>query len=105
MHLEAAHIDAARKHRPVGPEAAEALAVLQGCGTAETGPIERQVAVAGHPVEKRRIREFRLIEAGDAAELDARECRDAAEARVREASIVEKDRTRDVDRGVEGGSR
>jgi hypothetical protein len=90
VHLEPTQIDARGEQGPVAPEAAEALAVLQGGGARETGLVEREISVAGHPVEKRRIAELRLVEAGHAVELGAGEAAAALKPHFVEAGIAEK---------------
>src|SRR5262245_52548640 len=72
MNLEAANIGASRKRRSIAPESADAFRILQGCWTRKADTVERQVAIAAHAVEKSGVREFRLVEAGDAVELDVR---------------------------------
>ena len=88
MHLEPANVGARREYRAVAPQPAEAFAVLQRGRAAEAGPVERQVAVAGHAVEKGGIAELRLVEAGNAAEFGTGKRRAPAEvARSNRASL------------------
>src|SRR5262245_41225625 len=101
MDLEAATVGTSSKRRSIAPESADAFGILQGCRARKAGTVERQVAIAAHAVEKRRIREFHLVEAGDAVELGTREGRNAPETGAVEAAVVEECRRREVDGCVE----
>src|SRR5262245_27580799 len=94
MNLETANIGTSRKRRSIAPESANAFGILQAYWTRKAGTVEREVAVAAHAVEKRGVREFHLVEAGDAVELDAREGRNALETGPVEAAVVEERRRR-----------
>src|SRR5215470_11567289 len=101
VHFEPARVDTAREDRAVAPEPAEALAVLQRGRGGESRPIEREVAVAGHAIEKRGIAELGPVEAGDAKKLGTGEGGAAAESRLIEAGIAEEARLREARRRVE----
>src|SRR5262245_61995566 len=90
VHLEPTQIDARGEQGPVAPKAAETLAVLQRGGARETGLVEREISVAGHPIEKRGMAELRLVEAGHAVELGAGEAAAALKTHFVEAGIAEK---------------
>src|SRR5262249_27426420 len=90
VHLEPAHVGAIREDRAVAPQPAEAFAVLQGRGRGKPRAVERQVAVAGHAIEKGGVAELGPVETGDAKKLGIREGRATAKSRRIEAGIAEK---------------
>src|SRR5216683_624274 len=65
---------------------------------ANSGAIEREIAVAGHVIEKSGVHEFRPVEAGYSLKLGAGEAGHAGETTLIEAGIAEESDGREIHR-------